>query len=133
MKKAFVLLLAVGLLVVVMATTAVAVAPGDGVRDLAGAGSQAGNGHAWGVSSAVDSGVGIRDAFVDADGDGVCDNLVDADGDGINELRSTRGEGGHGPHGSGNCDGDGFVDADGDGACDNAGSGGAQQRMRGNS
>ena len=129
MKKAFGLLLAVGLLVVVTAAAAVAASPGDGVRDLVGDGSQAGTGYAWGAGDTVDSRFGMHKDFADADGDGVCDNYVDANGDGINDLRGTRGEGGHGLRGSGDCDGESFVDANGDGVCDNVGSGGGLRRM----
>ena len=130
MKKTIGLLLVVGLLVAVMATAAFAAAPGGGIRDLVNTGSQAGNGHARGFVD-VD-GNSINDNYVDADGDGVSDNFVDNDGDGINDLRGTLRVCGHGPHGTGACDGDNFVDADGNGVCDNAGSGGGQQRMGGN-
>jgi hypothetical protein len=134
MKKAFGLLLAVGLLMAAMTTAALAATPGDGARDFADAGSQVGNAHAWGFVDA--DGDGVNDNFVDADGDGTCDNFVDADGDGINDLRGTLGMGGQGAHGNGtgDCSGDNFVDADGDGVCDNAGTGGmggGQQRMGG--
>jgi hypothetical protein len=130
MKKTIGLLLVVGLLIAAMAAAAFAAVPGDGIRDLVGTGSQAGDGHAWGFVD-VDSD-GVNDNFIDANGDGVCDNFVDNDGDGINDLRGTLGVGGHGPHGTGACDGDNFIDADGDGVCDNAGSGGGQQRRGGN-
>jgi len=66
MKKAFGLMFAVSLLVVAMATAALAAVPGDGTRDLAGVGSEMGNGYAWGF------GDGISDNFVDIDGDDVC-------------------------------------------------------------
>lgn len=128
MKKTIGLLLVVGLLVAVMATAAFAAAPGDGIRDLVGTGSQTGNGHAWGFVDA--DGDGVNDGYIDADRDGVCDRFVDTDGNGINDLRGTLG--GHGPHGAGNCEGENFVDADGDGVCDNAGSGGGLHRMGGN-
>jgi len=134
MKKALGLLLAVGLLMAVMTTAALAAAPGDGVRDFVDAGLQVGNAHAWGFAD-VD-GDDFNDNFVDEDGDGVCDNFIDADGDGINDLRGTLGVGDQGAHGNGDgtCAGDSFGDADGDGVCDNAGTGGAvggQQRMGG--
>lgn len=131
MKRTFGLLLVVGLLMAGLATAALATAPGDGVRDLANSGAQVGNGHAWGFVDA--NADGINDNFTDADGNGICDNFIDADGDGMNDLRGTRGMGGHGPNGTGDCDGDNFVDVDGDGVCDNAGSGGGQQRMGRNS
>lgn len=127
MKKALGLLLVVGLLVAAMATAALAAAPGDGVRDFVDTELQMGNAHAWGFVDA--DGDGVNDNFVDANGDGVCDNFVDSDGDGINDMRGTRGMGGHG---EGACSGDDFVDADGDGVCDNAGAGGGSQRMGGN-
>jgi hypothetical protein len=130
MKKAFGLLLVVGLLVAAMATAALAAVPGDGVRDLVDAGSQAGNGYAWGFVDADEN--GINDSFVDVDGNGVCDNFADLDGDGINDFRGTLGMGSHGPNGIGDCAGDNFIDIDGDGECDNAGSGGGQQRMGSN-
>jgi hypothetical protein len=123
MKKTIGLLLVVGLLVGILATAAFAATPGDGIRDLIGAGNR----HALGAEADHRG-----DNFVDADNDGVCDNYVDDDGDGINDLRATLGGGGFGPHGSGNCDASGFVDEDGDGVCDNAGSGGGQMRMGGN-
>ncbi len=125
MRKAFGPLVVAGLVVVGMAT-ALAATPGDGVRDYSGPGLQQGNGYAWGFVDA--DGDGINDNFVDANNDGVCDNFVDADGDGINDLRGTRGMGGHGPRGAGACSGDAFVDADGDGVCDNAGGAGGMQR-----
>jgi hypothetical protein len=127
MKKAFGLVLILGVLVAGMATAALAAVPGDGVRDLAGTESQAGLGYARGF---VDSdGADVNDNFIDADRDGICDNFVDTDGDGINDLRGTRGVGGHGPHGTGDCDGDNFIDIDGDGVCDNVGSGVGHQGM----
>lgn len=129
MKRAFGLLLVVGLLVAAMATAALAAVPGDGVRDLVEIESQEDIGYAAGF---VDTdGDGINDNFIDDDGDGVCDNFVDIDGDGINDMRGTLGMGGHGTNGNGDCDGEGFVDADGDGVCDNASGGGGQKRMGG--
>ncbi|MDH5371646.1 MAG: hypothetical protein OEX97_01740 [Acidimicrobiia bacterium] len=127
MKKTIGLLLAVALLVGVMATAAFAAAPGDGIRDFQNVGTQAGNGYAWGFVD--EDGDGVSDSFIDEDGDGNCDNYVDADGDGYNDLRGTRGMGGHGPNGA--CDGENFIDADGDGVCDNAGAGGGQRGMNG--
>ena len=133
MKKAFGLLLVVGLLVAAMATAALAAVPGDGIRDRVGTESQAGNGYARGFVD-VD-GLGVNDNFVDVDGNGICDNFVDADGDGFSDLRAPRsadGQGAHGPNGTGDCDGDDFIDIDGDGVCDNAGSGGGQRQMGSN-
>ncbi len=100
MKKAFGLVVILGVLVAGMATAALAAVPGDGVRDLAGTESQAGLGYAWG--------------------------FVDTDGDGINDLRGTRRVGGHG---TGDCDGDDFIDIDRDGVCDNVGTGVGHQGM----
>jgi hypothetical protein len=130
MKKTFGLLLVVSLLVVAMATAAFAATPDDGVRDLAGTESHAGNGYAWGFGDT--DGNGVNDNFVDVDGNGVCDNFVDTDGDGVNDLRSADRQGPHGQNGTGDCDGDNFIDIDGDGECDNAGIGGSQQRKGGN-
>ncbi len=134
MKKAFGLLLVVGLLVAAMATAAFAAVPGDGTRDYVGAGSQAGNGYSQNFVD-VDPVDGINDNFVDVDGDKICDNFVDEDGDGFSDLRVPRSEGAQGPHGNGTgvCDAENFVDANNDGICDTAGSGGGQQRMGGRS